>query len=384
MRVSLFTLPALVAGVCLLVPLAAGAQQRPPDGRVRSQLTLNNRPVTVAFEPGLRADASEHRALLSGDGAGGSAVHVATLESMPLLRIGTLDGTPPEPPAEDARPVRAVSYDLWLSRDAGGWALDARWVAGGTASATSSGTILLATEPAGGTYPTFSASVAPTSDETGRLELRWGDRLWTADFFFVDPPSRPGGSDAAAAAAAAGDGSRPFEDDAVADAVSRGIRLSERHETAMVLPGGERIATLVWQDLGTDHADFAALGELEDGAVMRLTEAAVMRLRSEVSLRFGNAAVPTGNISEGFAGSYGIWIQRRGDGWRLVFNNEPDSWGTQHDPEYNAAQTELSYARTGRTDRPLGTRLVPLSADSGRLIIHWGPHEWAADFEVVR
>ena len=381
----------LVLGLCLVTPLTARALQEgdDSDGRVRSQLTLSSRPVTVAFEPDLRADAPEHRALLSDTVIAGDArVHIGTLESVPLLRIGPLDGSPPEEPAEDDPPIRSVKYDLWLTRDAGGWALDASWVAAdGTVAAGASGTILLAHGPAGGTFDTLSASVAPTGDDRGRIELGWGSHAWTADFHFADPPPPPDRADAdqLRAAAQAGLGAREFEDDATADAVARGLRLSERNETAIVLPGGDRIAVLVWlRGLGVDHDDFAAIGALEDGEVMRLTEAAVNRLRTDVPLRFGNASVPTGNLSPDFAGSYGLWIQRIGSGWRLVFNNEPDSWGTQHNPEYNAAQTELTYSRSGPTDRPLGARLVPTSASGGQLVIHWGPHQWAADFVVAR
>ena len=386
MRCAPSTLLALA--LCLVTPLGARALQEgdDSDGRVSSQLTLNSRPVTVAFEPDLRADAPEHRALLSDTVIAGDArVHIGRLESVPLLRIGPLDGSPPEEPAEDDPPIRSVKYDLLLTRDAGGWALDASWVAAdGTVADGTSGTILLARGPAGGTFDTLSASVAPTGDDTGRLELRWGSHAWTADFHFADPPPPPDEADQPAAAQDL-TGAREFDDDATADAFARDMRLSERNETAIVLPGGERIAVFVWlRGLGVDHDDFAAIGALEDGDVMRLTEAAVNRLRTEVPLRFGNASVPTGNLSPGFAGSYGLWIQRRGSGWRLVFNNEPDSWGTQHDPEYNAAQTELTYSRTGPTDRPLGARLVPTSASSGQLVIHWGPHQWAADFVVAR
>ena len=380
----------LTFALCLVTPLAAQALQEGDDAddRIRSQLTLSSRPVTVAFEPDLRADAPEHRALLSDTVVAGAArVHIGRLESVPLLRIGSLDGSPPEEPAEDAPPIRSVKYDLWLTRDAGGWALDATWVAAdGTVADGASGTILLAHESAGGTFDTLSVSVAPTGDDRGRVELRWGRHAWTADFHFADPPPPPDGADSdQLQAAQAGLGTREFEDDATADAIARGLRLSERNETAIVLPGGERIAVLVWlRGLGVDHDDFAAIGALADGDVMRLTEAAVNRLRTEVPLRFGNASVPTGNLSPGFAGSYGLWIQRRGSGWRLVFNNEADSWGTQHNPEYNVAQTELTYSRSGPTDRPLGARLVPTSASGGQLVIHWGPHQWAADFVVAR
>jgi len=390
MRLSAGSLLALALGVGVCGSIDVRAQQSgatPPDGLVRSQLTVGSRPVTVAFDPDLRTDAAAHSALLSRDRVAGDArVQIGRLESIPLLRIGTLDGSPPEAPAEDAGPIRAVTYELWLTRDADGWALDAVWVAeDGTVAERSSGAIALAEAPSTATFETLSASVAPTSGETGRIELRWGDRVWTADFHFADPPppSAAAAQQAASDQAVQGD-SRPFEDDARSDLAARFTRLAERNETAIALADGARIAVLVWQDLGIDHPDHAAIGTLADGDVLRLTEAAVNRLRTDVPLRFGDVLVPTGNLSPDFAGSYGMWIQRQGTGWRLVFNNEPDSWGTQHNPEYNAAQAELTYSRTGPTDRPLGAQLVPTSSESGQLVIHWGAHQWAADFVVVR
>ena len=131
-----------------------------------------------------------------------------------------------------------------------------------------------------------------------------------------------------------------------------------------------------------DLADFAGIESLADGEVLRLTRAAVLRLRNETPLRFGDVAIPTGNLAPDFPGSYGLWLKRLGDGWRLVFNHEADSWGTQHDPAFDAAEIDLAYSQDGLETRPLGAALVPLAATAGRLVIHWGVHEWAADYTI--
>ena len=89
--------------------------------------------------------------------------------------------------------------------------------------------------------------------------------------------------------------------------------------------------------------DFAAIESLADGDVLRLSRGAVLRLRNETPLRFGDVAIPTGNLAPGFAGSYGLWLKPSGDGWRLVFNHEADSWGTQHDPTFDAAEIDVTY-----------------------------------------
>ena len=173
-----------------------------------------------------------------------------------------------------------------------------------------------------------------------------------------------------------------LEFDSDTSAGSRLLRLSERHETAVELPPGARVSVLVWQEQSVEHADFAALAALAEGEVVRLTEAAVLRLRSEAALRFGDVTVPTGNLSPGFAGSYGLWLKRGAGGWRLVFNHEADSWGTQHDPAFDAAEIDVAHSEDGLATRPLGAALLPVTARSGRLVIHWGPHDWAADFTV--
>jgi hypothetical protein len=157
--------------------------------------------------------------------------------------------------------------------------------------------------------------------------------------------------------------------------------LGERNETVIGLPNNSRIQLLFQRDIDSDHPDLEAIGSLADGEVVRLTEAAVLRLRTEVPLLFGDVSVPIGNLDEGFPGSYGIWLKRVGTSWRVVFNNEPESWGTQHDPAFDAYEIDVTYSPTGLS-RPLGTALVPTSADSGQLVIHWGSHEWSADFTI--
>ena len=63
------------------------------------------------------------------------------------------------------------------------------------------------------------------------------------------------------------------------------------------------------------------------------------------------------------AGAYGVWLRRTGTKWRFVFNHEPDSWGTQHDPAVDAAKIPVEYSRAADAFRPFGTTLVPTGDD---------------------
>lgn len=437
-------LPVCGLAVLLLVPASAGAGQDPEAAEpveadvVRSQLTLNLRPVAVSFEPGLDAGERAHRELLAANGsASNTRVRVGAIEAMPRLRLGTLDGSQPGG-SESANPTTAT-LELWLARTAGGWSLDLRAQqdadgdeadrgqeagreAGTHADATGRDTIVIGQVPlareAARMQEAFSAALVPTAEAAGQLVLRWHDHRWTADFHFMARPepeentSEPGdegdepsdgdepteeeaGEQAAADEPVETDESDEDEGPRVANdreslrfdsdtsAGSVFLRLSERHETAVELPGDARIAVLFWQEQSVDLADFAAVEALDDGEVLRLTQAAVIRLRSEAPLQFGDVTIPTGNLAPGFPGSYGLWLKRSGDGWLLLFNHEADSWGTQHDPALDVAEIDVAYSRNGLATRPLGAALIPATAREGRLVIHWGAHEWTADFTVA-
>ena len=240
------------------------------------------------------------------------------------------------------------------------------------------GRIPLAHRPLAEETETLAVRLLPAADEAGTLELVWGRNRWTADFEFVElprPPRPPRTSNVSPGTS--------LTRDSNLDARYRAAALGSRNETALRTPDGAGIQVLFEQELGTDGVDFAALESIGDGDLVELTEGAVIRLRSEVPLRFGDTLIPTDNLAPDFPGSYGLWLRASGPGWTLVFNNEPDSWGTQHDPAFDAAEVDIDHTHGGPyVDRPLGVSLVPAGGDAGRLVIVWGQHVWAADFTI--
>lgn len=365
-----------VVGVALVAPVA-GQESASGDELVRSQFTMTiTQSLSLGVVPTLAADDSAHQDLLMGSGPE-ARVRVGELRASPLFRSGGLAVDVPDPP--DPRPQ---TFELWLARFGASWALEARKTSDDETSSNVVWGIPLSRANAAAS-PTLTAAIVPTADTAGELMLSWGDHRWTGEFEFAEAP------EGAAAAAGGGGGATPVTEsvqafDADTSVGSRVITLAERNETAIVLPdaASSRVAVLYWKDQNVEHADFAAIGSVADGAVVRLTEAAVLRLRTMLPLQFGDVEIDTENLSSGFPGSYGLWLKRVGTGWRLVFNNEPDSWGTQHDPDFDAAEIELTYSADGESSRPLGVALVPTGARSGRLVIHWGAHEWSASFTI--
>ena len=370
---------AVVAVGIFLTATAAGAQAPQPsaaaDGRVHVSLALSHPPssayppslepqlIGVAYAPDLSADAPRHRELLAG--AAGSRVRVGTLECHRALRLGEIG-----PEGGDA----ARSFELWLKSEPGGWALEARAGDGGGVRR-----IPLAHETADPASPVFTASAAATAVASGRLHLRWGRHAWSADFRFETPP-RPAGALAGDPDADAVQSDIAFDNESSPPEVARYNMLAERNETAVVLADGSRIGVMFYKGLDVEDEDYGRLAGTAAGDVVRWVRAAPPRLRTDVDLRFGRTALPTGNLAAGFAGMYAVWLRKVDGGWRLIFNDEADSWGTQYDAAFDAAEVAAEYSRTAGAFRPLGVTLVPTGNSRGRLVLHWGPHEWAADF----
>ncbi len=387
-----------VIGVALAAPVAA---QDPGSGDdllhdlVRSQFSMTNtRSVTVGFFPTLGADESAHQELLMGT-AQEARVHISELQAPPRFRSGGLGVVAldlPDSQPDDHRGFfidrrgRAQSFELWLVRDGTSWALEAgRPSADEGASSDVVWEIPLTGTTVTSASPTLSAAIVPTADEAGLISLRWGNYKWTVTFTFADPPVDPAVAAAAERPAVTDPGGRSVGIDADTGDDARTWTLAERNESAIVLPdaASSRIAVDYWKDQHVERPDFAAIASVAEGEVVRLTEAAVIRLRTMLPLQFGGAKIDTENLTSGFPGLYGLWLKRVGSGWRLVFSNEPDVWGTQHNPDFDAAEIDVAYATDVGSIRPLGVALVPTGARSGTLVIHWGPHEWSTDFTIA-
>ena len=379
-----------LATAALAVNVAASAargQSAPPprsaaDGLARSELSLRGYTASVAYLPALRADDPAHRALLAPGSGAGTRVRVGQLQTTGPLQVGPV-GIGKEDRVE-------VRYDLWLEGTGSGWLLQIADT--GTAAGTMIGTVPLERRAAAAS-PTLVAALIPDTGNAARLVLRWGTYDATATVLFAGRPRpRPqetGGPNVTI--------NRKHDEDT--SALSRARLLAQRNETALVLASGERLSvsfqrsadagervgaggSVRTRGLPADGPDFTRIDTTANGNVVLLTEAAVPRLRNEKALRFGRAAIATGNQVPGFPGSYGIWLKRAGSGWRLVFNHEADAWGSQHDPTFDAAELELQHSTGGPASRPFAVALLPTGPDRGRLLIVWGPHEWSADFSV--
>ena len=389
-RLRLFPI-GLVAGLVLLFPHTGSAQTSEQDTLARTALALSARQINVSYDSTLRADDPASRAVLDAATGEAAEIHLGRLEGNRALRIGPLG-----PEAGDDPPRSGPDHELWLARSGSTWVLDARPIPAEEDDEAESGTETDdADEPEAeplepvqiplthvvrpdDTSDTPLVTLVPSGDDSGELMLLWGEHYWSADFEFIELARRPRPERTSNIGPASS-----LTRDSDTSARWRGARLGTRNETVVATPTGETIQVLFQKELGTDHRDFAALESTADGEIVELSGGAAIRLRSEVSLRSGDTLIPTENLAPNFPGSYALWLQAVGDGWRLVFNHEADSWGTQHDPAFDAAEIDLTHVHGGATtDRPLQAYWVPRRPGEVGLVIHWGQHTWTTDFTI--
>jgi hypothetical protein len=226
--------------------------------------------------------------------------------------------------------------------------------------------------------------------------LRWGNYEAATDLAFPAQPGAPRGTGTTPPNVTT---NRTHDEDL--SVMSRFLLLAVRNESAFGLPNSNRLSVSYQRTplpgerpivgaggraskgLPADGPDYTRFASTPVGAVVLLAASPVPRLKIDAPLRFGKTLIPTHNLGPGFPGSYGLWLKRAGSGWRLVFNNEPDAWGSQYDAKFDAAEVELAHSDGHEASRPFAIGIVPSTPDRGRLVIVWGPHEWVADFVVA-
>ena len=388
-------LQASTVGVCaigLAAALSAQAPAKPPvkpDGLIHTELSLLGRTASVLFAPDLRANDPANRSLFAGGSQASGRVRIGELQTNSALKFGDVSVGKPG--------LTSFKYDLFLEATGDAWQLAAA-PAGAAADSDTSGTtgkIALSRERAAVAAPTLLAALVPVTRDTAQLTLTWGDVKATAGLQFqeLQLPARGGGGRQVAPV------NRTHNEE---NAGARLTMLSQLNEAALVDASGARASvtfartfpkgtssqsaagTTRGEGLAAEGRDFNGLMSTRDGGVVELTQAPALRLSIDKAVQSGKVTLRPGNQTPGFAGAYSIWLKRAGAGWRLVINQEPDVWGSQRDPKSDVGEVDLAYAKGGEPSRPLGVALVPTSADRWRLVLVWGPHEWAADFAAAK
>jgi hypothetical protein len=151
------------------------------------------------------------------------------------------------------------------------------------------------------------------------------------------------------------------------------------------LPGGAKVNVSfgVPKFAGREYTEMESVAE---GKVVRFFDSAAIKLATDRDLLFGETRIRKANVAPGYPGVYSLWLQRTGNGWRLVFNEKADVWGTQHEPAADVASVPLQHTRVDGMTPELAVKLQASAQGDGSwlLVFHWGEHRWDAQFRVAQ
>jgi len=136
-------------------------------------------------------------------------------------------------------------------------------------------------------------------------------------------------------------------------------------------------------DLSMETSDWELFQKLGDGEVFKFTLSRATKMYTDMDMTFGDIVVRTGNVADDYPGVYSLWLKKTGDGWSLVFNDQPDIWGTRYDAKFDAAEVALTFAEVkGDPQEKFVMEFDQDGDDAATLTLRWGNQEWSAPFAI--
>ncbi len=136
-------------------------------------------------------------------------------------------------------------------------------------------------------------------------------------------------------------------------------------------------------DLSMETSDWDQFQKLGDGDVYTFTLSRATKMYTDMDMVFGDTIVKTQNVAKDYPGVYSLWLKKVGDGWSLVFNEQPDIWGTRYDAKFDAVEVPLTSSKTdGDPQTKFLMELDKSGDDAATLIVRWGNQEWSAPFSI--
>lgn len=148
--------------------------------------------------------------------------------------------------------------------------------------------------------------------------------------------------------------------------------------TAKITVGGKTVTVEYGRPSLNGRTVDELLGQLLEGGYWRLGANKSTTFTTSGDLKFGDVTVPKGE--------YSLWVQKTGDGFKLVFNKQHGQWGVKGggeaniDPAQNIASVPL---KEEKESKPAEQVTVTLENEkgAGELSIQWGTMELSATFK---
>lgn len=140
---------------------------------------------------------------------------------------------------------------------------------------------------------------------------------------------------------------------------------------------------ITFEDLPADGEDYKKLAELKEGEVFSFVGGRATKLFTDSDIKINGTLIETENVAENYPGVYGLWLKKTADGWNLVFNEEPDIWGTQHRAEADVTEVPLTHNTLEEPHPNFLMEFNKVDNQNATLRIAFGEHEWTSAWELL-
>jgi hypothetical protein len=147
---------------------------------------------------------------------------------------------------------------------------------------------------------------------------------------------------------------------------------------------GDKSVRIAFSGLETDSVEWEQLQNTKDGETFQFTLHRAMKIYTDFDLTNGDTTIKKENFAPDYPGVYSIWLKKVGDGWSLVFNSQPDIWGSRHKAEFDVYEVPMILSKA--EGEPADNYNVNLEQDGDKalLTMNWGDQQWATDFAIVQ
>ncbi|MFP6581050.1 MAG: DUF2911 domain-containing protein [Candidatus Hydrogenedentota bacterium] len=162
------------------------------------------------------------------------------------------------------------------------------------------------------------------------------------------------------------------------------VQGKRRAPTEAQIRVGKKTVRLAFSGLERDSVEWDQLQNTKDGEIFQFTLHRAMKIYTEFDLTHGDTTIKKENFAPDYPGVYSVWLKKVAGGWSLVFNSQPDIWGSRHNAEFDEYEVPMTVS-TVEGD-PAETYRVEMEqdGDNANLDMFWGDQKWSTTFEIVQ
>lgn len=147
---------------------------------------------------------------------------------------------------------------------------------------------------------------------------------------------------------------------------------------------GEKTIRLTFSDLEMTSSDREIFENLKDGDIFEYTLHRAHKIYTDFDLKQGDVIIEEGNMAENYPGVYSVWMRKTADGFNLVFNNQPDIWGSRHEAEHDKFEVPLTHSKVDGDPAEIFRAQFEQNENMATLHLFWGDDQWSTTFEIVQ